>query len=196
VSEESAKHFVRRLEAFSDIVIGFSLAQLGAALVIPEHPITLVENPSWLFGFLFAFTVVCSMWFFHHRLFSEFFVPKPWPVILNFIWLAIVVLLVYSTELYFRTFGNLIAARMYYTTYTLAYAILGIQYFIGGSNASRRASIFMFLWTTPFLICLLASLFLGPDLVNMITPLAFVGTTIAFFILARRYPRKSADSGP
>jgi len=195
VSSESAKHFIHRLEAFSDIVIGFSLAQLGAALIIPEHPITLVENPSWLFGFLFAFAVVCSMWFFHHRLFSEFFVPKAWPVILNFIWLAIVVLLVYSTQLYVRSFGDLTAARMYFAAYMLAYGVLGVQYFIAGSNASRRASMYMFLWTAPFLICLLASVFLAPDAVNIVTPIAFAATTAAFFLLAKRYPRESPESG-
>ncbi len=196
MSDESTKHFVHRLEAFSDIVIGFSLAQLGASLVVPERAMELIEHPGWLFGFVFAFAIVCSMWFFHHRLFSLFFVPKPWPVILNFVWLAVVVLLVYATQLYVRSFGDLIAARMYFAAYTLAYGILGLQYFIAASTASRRASIFMFLWTAPFLICLLASVFLAPDLVNMITPLAFAGTTIAFFVLSKRYPRESADSGP
>jgi hypothetical protein len=85
---------------------------------------------------------------------------------------------------------------MYYAAYSLAYGILGIQYFIAGSNASRRASMFMFLWTAPFLICLLATSFLSPDVVNAVTPIAFIATSIAFVILAKRYPRESADSGP
>ncbi|MGA3036354.1 MAG: TMEM175 family protein [Vulcanimicrobiaceae bacterium] len=191
MTDETTKHFLHRLEGFSDIVIGFSLAQLGATLVIPERTMDLVEHPGWLLGFLFAFAVVCSMWYFHHRLFSRFFVPKTWPVILNFVWLAVVVLLVYATELYVRSFGDIVATRMYYCAYTLAYGILGVQYFIAGTKASRRASIYMFLWTAPFLICLLATLFLAPDVVNAITGLAFAGTAIAFVFVARRFPRES-----
>ncbi len=196
MEEESTKHFVRRLEAFSDIVIGFSLAQLGASLVVPERTRDLVEHPGWLFGFLFAFAIVCSMWYFHHRLFSLSFIPTTWPVILNFVWLAVVVLLVYTTQLYVRSFGDLIAARMYYAAYTLAYGILGVQFFITGSKAARRSSLFMFVWTTPFLICLLATVFLSTEIVNSITGLVFLATAIGFVILARRYPRESADSGP
>lgn len=196
MSGESANHFVRRLEAFSDIVIGFSLAQLGASLVVPQRTMDLIEHPGWLLGFLFAFAIVCSMWYFHHRLFSLFFIPKVWPVIFNFIWLAVVVLLVYATQLYVRTFGDLIATRMYYVGYTLAYGILGVQYFIAGSKASRRAAMLMFVWTSPFLILLVATLFLSPNIVNGITGLVFLATTIVFVILARLFPRESAESNP
>jgi hypothetical protein len=37
VRDESEKEVIHRLEAFSDIVIGFSLAQLGLSLTIPAH---------------------------------------------------------------------------------------------------------------------------------------------------------------
>ncbi|HTX03770.1 MAG TPA: TMEM175 family protein [Candidatus Acidoferrales bacterium] len=196
MTDESAKHFVHRLEGFSDIVIGFSLAQLGASLVIPARTMDLVEHPGWLVGFLFAFAVVCSMWFFHHRRFSRFFVPKTLPIILNFIWLAVVVLLVYTTELYVRTFHDIVATRMYFCAYTFAYGILGVQYLIANTKESLRASIFMFLWTAPFLICLLATLFLSPDVVNVVTSFAFTGTALAFIFLARRFPREPAANRP
>jgi uncharacterized membrane protein len=199
VSDESARHFVHRLEAFSDIVIGFSLAQLGASLIIPEHAISLVQNPSWLFGFVLAFAVVCSMWFFHHRLFSRFFVPKPWPVILNFIWLAVVVLLVYATQLYVRSMSDIIAVRMYFGAYTLAYGILGFQHLIAARigpdpAGARRGATFTFLWTTPFAVCLLATALLPADIVNAITGLVFIATTVAFLFLARHRRRESTGS--
>lgn len=200
MNDESAKHFLHRLEAFSDIVIGFSLAQLGAVLVIPDHAITLVAHPQWLFGFALAFSVVCSMWFFHHRLFAGFFIPKPLPVILNFLWLAIVVLLVYATQLYVRSMSDLVAVRMYYIAYSLAYGILGIQYLIAARIGANRAgayrgAVFTFLWTAPFVVCLVATSIFPPDSVNAATGAVFALTIAAFFVLARRYRRPSAGSG-
>jgi hypothetical protein len=44
IRDESEKEVVHRLEAFSDIVIGFSLAQLGLTLIIPRHAIDLFSN--------------------------------------------------------------------------------------------------------------------------------------------------------
>lgn len=194
MNDESAKHFIRRLEAFSDIVIGFSLAQLGASLVVPEHAKELIDHPGWLFGFVFAFAVVCSMWFFHHRLFSSSFVPTVWPVILNFIWLGDVVLLVYATQLWVRMPDDIITVRMYYGAYTLAYGILGLQYLIAERNGAdsagaRRGAAFTFVWTAPFLVCFLATSFLPAMTINTITGLVFAATVLVFVIVARRYRR-------
>ncbi len=55
-------------------------------------------------------------------------------MILNFIWLAIVVLLVYATELYVRMMDDVVAVRMYFGAYSLAYGILGLQYVICGTK--------------------------------------------------------------
>jgi hypothetical protein len=54
----------------------------------------------------------------------------------------------------------------------------------------------MFVWTSPFLILLVATLFLPPNIVNGITGLVFLATTIVFVILARLFPRESAESNP
>jgi uncharacterized membrane protein len=194
MKSEPAEHFVHRLEAFSDIVIGFSLAQLGASLVIPEHAETLIEHPGWFFGFLLAFSVVCSMWFFHHRLFSRYFVASPLTVVLNFVWLAVVVLLVYATEVYVRTPENLVAVRMYFGAYTAAYAILGVQYLIairrGADAGARRVAVFTLLWTLPFALCLVFTSALPPStLLGVLTISVFSLTGVASVFLSRYYRR-------
>lgn len=207
--DESAERFIHRLEAFSDIVIGFSLAQLGLNLTIPKSGADLIANPWWFFGFIFAFAVICSMWFFHHRLFSQWFVPKTLPIVLNFVWLGILVLLVYFTLLYVKLPADAVVMRFYFLGYALAYAILAVQYHIGIQYMrgtadeheiaqGKRGAAFMLLWTAPFLFCFLVLVALPPSpLVGILIMLAFVLTGTASGVLGSRYRRaERAFSSP
>ena len=120
------ERFVHRLEAFSDIVIGFSLAQLGATLVIPPHPQTLLANPGWLFGFLWTFALVCSMWWNHNRVFRVPFHPTAPVLIANFVLLASIVLLVYFAEVFARSAtppDAMLAARWYFGMLAVTYVM-------------------------------------------------------------------------
>ncbi len=143
------------------------------------------------------------MWFFHHRLFSQFFVPKTWPILLNFAWLGLLVLLVYFTLLYVnpKLAGDPVIMRLYFGGYALAYAILGAQYLIGmrylrdtldqhARAQGRRGAAFMFLWMTPFLFCFIVVIALpASPLLGMLIGLAFVGVGIASGVLGSRYRR-------
>ena len=116
---ERDEQLVHRLEAFCDIVIGFSLAELTFGLVIPNHAIALVRDPSWILYYLFTFSIVALMWWSHYRLFRVVFYPDTLNILINFAWLATVALLTYfmqisahaatlrdgviGTELYFAT---------------------------------------------------------------------------------------------
>ena len=120
---------VQRLEAFSDIVIGFSLAQLGASLAFTK---ALTLNPGGLAAFIISFAIVCSLWYFHHRLFERFFVPAALPIVLNFVWLANVVLLVFvSVHSAGTGFSERNPTLLYFGLYALAYAILAVQTALG-----------------------------------------------------------------
>jgi len=44
--EEREARLVHRIESFSDLVIGFSLALLGLTLVIPAHATELLAHPA------------------------------------------------------------------------------------------------------------------------------------------------------
>ena len=170
--DESEQHFTRRLEAFSDIVIGFSLAQLGAELTVSEKGLSFLTSPIGMLSFLFPFAIVCSAWFFHHRLFSQLFIPKTWPVVLNFAWLASVVLVVFASEPYTKL-GTSLATRFYFGCYALVYGLLTVQYLIAVRYASDRqneaarlrgirGAVFMALWTTPCLFALAIVLIFQP----------------------------------
>jgi uncharacterized membrane protein len=154
---------VHRLEAFSDIVIGFGLAQLGAILTFDSK--TMALTSVGVFAFFGAFAIVCSLWYFHHRLFENFFVPKTLPIVLNFFWLAIVVLLVYCAAHFdsARAFRTRNTVMLYFGLYALAYAILAMQTILGiraRPNVepqlrakARRNITFMTLWTAIFAVC-------------------------------------------
>lgn len=200
---ESEQHFTRRLEAFSDIVIGFSLAQLGAALVVSPQGLHDFLTPLGLLEFLFPFAIVCSAWFFHHRLFSQLFIPKTWPVVLNFFWLASVVMVVFAAETYTKLHGALTAMRFYFACYALVYALLTVQYLIALKYASARqipaarlravrGAVFMGLWTTPFLFALAVILIFQPGPAYFFIASGFVVAGPVSSILRKRFDAAEA----
>lgn len=165
--DESEERTVRRIEAFSDIVIGFSLAQLGVSLTIPARGTDLFSNPAWLVSFLWAFALICALWWFHHRIFASIFVPRTIPVLLNFVWLAVVVLCVYATQITVHLPFDPVSWRMYFVLFALAYGLLAVQYYVGvrvrGAVlaahvrlAAQRQATFMSLWAVAFAISSLA----------------------------------------
>lgn len=166
--DASDERTLHRLEAFSDIVIGFSLAQLGAAEVFTK---TMTLNASGAIAFFASFAIVCSLWYFHHRLFQSVFVPRALPVVLNFFWLAVVVLLVFvSVRSSGDGFQSRNASLLYFGLYTLAYLILTVQTGIGlygrplmsdeATLKARRQLVTMGFWTLIFAVVLGQVLFM------------------------------------
>ncbi|MBV8727748.1 MAG: DUF1211 domain-containing protein [Candidatus Eremiobacteraeota bacterium] len=94
------QRFTHRLEAFSDIVIGFSLAQLSLSLAIPHRVTDLLQRPGGFFAFAITFVIICMMWLRHHKWFEHYFVPTAPTVILNFAILGAIVLLVYALQVF------------------------------------------------------------------------------------------------
>lgn len=142
--DETEQRLIRRLESFSDIVIGFSLAQLALSLTIPKNgALGLLENPAPLIAFVITFTIVCGMWWAHHKLFVHYFVPIPVMVILNFVTLAGVSFAVYSVQLMLHsgtpaTPGHPAVAghasldfAFYEWSLAIVYVLLAVQYFYG-----------------------------------------------------------------
>ncbi|MBV9270103.1 MAG: DUF1211 domain-containing protein [Candidatus Eremiobacteraeota bacterium] len=130
--DESEKEVVHRLEAFSDIVIGFSLAQLGLSLTIPSHAIDLfvhVKGARSLLALAITFLLICAVWWSHHRLFRHAFVPTPVNIFANFAALGGVIFLAYSMQVLMHV-G--IFDRIAYAMYTGSYAWI--------------LSLFAFLW--------------------------------------------------
>ena len=127
--DESDERVIHRLEAFSDIVIGFSLAQLSLNFVIPARMEYVYTRPVTLIAFAFTFFVISIFWWAHRRVFADWFVPTRFTVILNFIVLGLVVWLVYQLQLFIRfepTPDRILATTSYVITYALVYILLGV----------------------------------------------------------------------
>jgi uncharacterized membrane protein len=105
--EESEERIVHRLEAFSDIVFGFSLAQLTFSLVLPSDPLDLFRKSALtLVAFAASFAIVAGMWWSHHRLFAHFFVPTRINIVLNFVSLGGILFMVYALQVWLHATQN------------------------------------------------------------------------------------------
>ncbi|HLI97895.1 MAG TPA: TMEM175 family protein [Candidatus Baltobacteraceae bacterium] len=128
--DEPEKEVVHRLEAFSDIVIGFSLAQLGLTLTIPSHArdlFTHVRGAGGLFALIVTFALVCGVWWSHHRLFRHLFVPTALNIVANFAALCGVILLAYSMQLLVHfSFSDHVAFAMYTGSYAWIYSLFAL----------------------------------------------------------------------
>lgn len=130
--DESQQRLIHRLEAFSDIIIGFSLAQLALSLAIPKNGAAgLLQNPAPLVAFGITFVLVCGMWWSHHRLFVHYFVPIPVMVGLNFVTLAGVSFAVYSVQLMLHPGRTSVDFAFYESSLAAVYVLLAVQYFYG-----------------------------------------------------------------
>jgi uncharacterized membrane protein len=188
---------IRRYEAFSDVVIGFSLAQLGASLRIPARAEDLFSDPGWILGFLWAFANICALWWFHHRLFATFWRPKTWPILVNFAWLATMTLTIYATQLTIHL-GDILVYRMYFALTALAYWILALQYYLcrneagGGELQSLRALrgiVMLGLWGGAFFVVELL-LWLPTSSFGMEIWVPIVLAMVASAMLGRRFRRQ------
>lgn len=128
--DESEQAVLHRLEAFSDIVIGFSLAQLGLSLGIPRHISDIfisAKGSSVLGAFVITFTLVCSLWWLHHKLFRHLFVPTPVNIGLNFAALGGVLFYAYVMQVLIHlSFNDPYGFALYFGCY--AYILLLFAY--------------------------------------------------------------------
>lgn len=121
------ERIIRRLEAFSDIVIGFSLAQLGLSLVIPLHAIDFVQRPVSIFAFLVTFVIVVRFWWIHFQIIEYYFEPNRLMIACNFVALASLILQIFTLQLYLHFVPlteGLVASRIYFGFFVLSYGML------------------------------------------------------------------------
>lgn len=129
--ERHQERLVHRLESFSDLVIGFSLALLGSTLLVPNHVIELVRNPWWLVAYFWTFALIASIWYTHQRLFSTYFTIRPYTILLNFVLLALLGLIVYFVQVFVHVEGEpdkVWAFLIYFSVQSLAYMVMGALY--------------------------------------------------------------------
>jgi uncharacterized membrane protein len=95
------ERFTHRLEAFSDLVFGFSLSLLATRLDIPATASEVFETTRWA-TFIVTFGTICAIWLSHYRIFRHRFVARTPDVIVNFIFLLGIAVLPYSVQIFLR----------------------------------------------------------------------------------------------
>ena len=131
---ERDERLLHRLEAFSDLVIGFSLALVAFTLVIPAHTADLFRDAWWIITYFWTFAFIGNIWFNHQRLFAEYFVPRPLSIFLNFVLLSMLGLIVFFVQVFGRMrleHDRFLAFIGYFAIFGLTTTILGVLFAIG-----------------------------------------------------------------
>jgi len=117
------ERFTHRLEAFSDLVFGFSLSLLATRLDIPADPSRIFDATRWS-TFIITFAIICMLWLAHYRIFRQHFVPQIPDVVINFIFLLGIAILPYAVQTYLRFTTGRDSLILYFGDFALVFAAL------------------------------------------------------------------------
>jgi uncharacterized membrane protein len=117
------ERFTHRLEAFSDLVFGFSLSLLATRLDVPANLSEVFEAKRWG-TFIVTFAIICGIWLAHHRVFRHEFVAHTPDVIINFIFLLGIAVMPYSVQTYLRFPAGSDAIVLYFGDFALVFVTL------------------------------------------------------------------------
>ena len=127
VSHEGAeaKHgrFTSRLEAFSDLVFGFSLSLLATRLDVPARVEDIFDPTRWL-AVIGTFGLVCRFWLEHYRIFRHEFVAEMFDAIVNFVFLFAIAILPYTVQTFLRFSLSIPSFTLYLGDFSLILATL------------------------------------------------------------------------
>lgn len=207
--DEAEKEVVHRIEAFSDIVIGFSLAQLGLNLTIPAHArdlFTHVHGATGLIALVITFALVCLVWWNHHRIFRHLFIPTAFNVFANFAALCGVILLAYSMQIVVHNhMGDKVAFAMYTGSFSWIMGLFAMLAWSGlrarGSamSAKTRAESYktairdtvVSFWTLAFTVVVLVYGLRGPALIWLESGLVLSFVLVRFLSRGKRVAEAS-----
>jgi len=115
---DRAERFTHRLEAFSDLVFGFSLSLLATRLDVPASQEEIFGPTRWA-TFIVTFGTICAIWLAHYRIFRHRFVARPVDVVVNFIFLFGIAVLPYAVQTFLRFNTGLNAIILYLGDFAL-----------------------------------------------------------------------------
>ena len=90
-----------RLEAFGDLVFGFSLSLLALRLDVPTRVEEIFEPTRWLTVIL-TFALICRFWLEHYRIFRHHFAVRTFDMVVNFVFLFGIAILPYAVQTFLR----------------------------------------------------------------------------------------------
>jgi len=117
------ERFTHRLEAFSDLVFGFSLSLLATRLDIPADPSHIFEAKRWA-TFIITFAIICILWLVHYQIFRHHFVLQIPDVVINFVFLLGIAILPYAVQMYLHFTNGRDALTLYFGDCAMVFAAL------------------------------------------------------------------------
>jgi uncharacterized membrane protein len=101
-----------RLEAFGDLVFGFSLSLIALRLDVPSQATEVLEPTRWL-TVIITFALICRFWLEHYRIFRHHFVVQTLDLVVNFVFLFGIAILPYSVQTFLRFAMQLVPVSLY-----------------------------------------------------------------------------------
>ncbi len=125
MTEPGAERFTARLEAFSDLVFGFSLSLLATRLDVPGRVEDLFDSTRWL-AIIGTFGLVCRFWLEHYRVFRHRFVAGMFDAVVNFVFLFAIAILPFAVQAFVRFGTSLAPFGLYLCTFSLILGTLSL----------------------------------------------------------------------
>ncbi len=117
-AEITRSRFTSRLEAFSDLVFGFSLSLLATRLDVPARVEDVFEPTRWV-ALIGTFGLVCRFWLEHYRIFRHHFVAQTFDAIVNFVFLFAIAIMPYSVQTFLRFSFSIPSFTLYLADFCL-----------------------------------------------------------------------------
>lgn len=124
-SKEERERFTRRLEAFSDLVFGFSLSLLATRLNVPAKVIE-IFSPERVIPFVLTFAIICGKWLEHYRIFRHHFIAQPLEIVVNFVFLFGLAVLPFAVETFIEFRRDPVSMSLYFGDFALILSALSI----------------------------------------------------------------------
>ncbi len=132
---ESDERTIHRLEAFSDVVMGFCLAEIGLNLAIPKDVAGLASLWPSLNAFAFSFYLIAELWWSHHKLFANYVALNPPTIVMNFVMLAALALGIYFQQVAVHFLAAnvvpVVPLQLWLACMAVVYALLAAMYGLG-----------------------------------------------------------------
>ena len=112
-----------RLEAFGDLVFGFSLSLIALRLDVPSRVEEIFEPTRWM-TVIVTFALICRFWLEHYRIFRHHFAIRPIDMVVNFVFLFGIAILPYAVQTFLRFKLQLLPFSLYVGDFVLVLATL------------------------------------------------------------------------
>lgn len=105
-------HEISRIEAFSDVVFGFSLTLLVVSLEVPHTYSELIADMRGFVPFAVCFALLAQVWWLHHNFFRRYGLDDAATATLNFVLLFVVLFYTYPLKFVFTGLFNEVTGHM------------------------------------------------------------------------------------